>query len=836
MKVYIDEDTIVLDGNCPHFLAKELPSLEGNRLPFLPVSSFVMVAYITKFKNTEISKKDKQLLREMTLVGTLPKAQLETDSQVHIVAPAVPSYLELLTHINARRKNPTTYTVPKSRLYEMVRMLTKWEHFFLPKIPFSKELKEYLNEPLIERGDVEGLFSIPFEELYSIQYGYKIKTVDGFERLHCDSAGDLLLMRPRKYTDRQDSYTIWAAPFGKNVFFKGKIVEWKPSFDNRKIEFVFEDEKGKVADVTLWGGYYLKQKFSEGETVILKGMKIRGSMISATEILSVDEVIALPVQPNYKASPSTGLTEKVLTNCVQEVFSRFDGSQLLSYIKETDLPFWEALQMFHFPQNPQNYLEAVDNLSYYELLLLQLRFLENKELSLQDQGLIKNRKEDGYYENALFYLPYKLTRDQENALSMIFTRFRGKSAANILLSANTGAGKTVVASLATLYTADNKQQSAILAPTEVLAKQLYDALINLVKPLKEKPEICFYTGSLSTKEAKEYKEKIKNGEIDIIVGTHAILSLDYDNLGFVCIDEQQKFGTEQRERLKEKRDDGKFPDVLSQTATPIPRSTAQAFYGDIDLITIESMPEGRLEVETSWIQFPPKHFVEQKVEKDIWKKILKEIDNGHQVFVVCPLVEDKDSDVMSVKDVTKRLKRKLKDIEVKSVYGKMARNKQVKTLEDFREGKFPVLVASSVVEVGVDIPEATVMIILNAERFGASSLHQIRGRVGRNSYQSYCYLVSDNLSKATTERLESLVKTNNGFEIALADLKTRKEGDVLGTRQHGESVLRFCDLTDIRPLLPRAQKEAKKIFTSPFRIQALADAKAFFKEQEEVEA
>ena len=357
-------------------------------------------------------------------------------------------------------------------------------------------------------------------------------------------------------------------------------------------------------------------------------------------------------------------------------------------------------------------------------------------------------------------------------------------------------------------------------------------------PKDKKPTIAFLGGKVKAKEKREILKYVKSGDIDILIGTHSVLNnkIEFRNLGLIIIDEQQKFGKAQREALLDARSDGLKPDLLAQTATPIPRSTAQAFYGDIDLISLYGKPEGRIEIVTEWIKESPKEITKDKKHK-VWRDIEEEVNKGHQAFVVVPMVhESKKMDSASVEGAYKDLKKSLPNLKIGFTHGSLKKADQHDVMEKFRNNELDVLVASTVIEVGVDVPNATRIVVLSADRMGASSLHQIRGRVGRSNLPSTCYLVSEGNTVTSQKRLQALVDSADGFEIAKVDLETRGEGDLFGDRQAGDSTsLRFSNLIDHSKLVADAQRIAKNIYESEYKDLAVRDAQAILGKEEEIE-
>ena len=409
---------------------------------------------------------------------------------------------------------------------------------------------------------------------------------------------------------------------------------------------------------------------------------------------------------------------------------------------------------------------------------------------------------------------------------------------NFVTKGYTVTHNTIVAQASCMQALDNGYQSVLAAPTEVLAIQLFNTFEKIVNDMPEnmRPTLAFLGGKMKAKEKNEILKYVKTGDIDILIGTHSVLNdkIEFKNLGLVVIDEQQKFGRTQREALLNSRNDERKPDLLAQTATPIPRSTAQAFYGDINLISLYGKPKGRIEIETKWVKNNPKA-VTKDIMHPMWRDIMKEIKKGHQAFVVVPMVyESKKLDSASVEGAYKDLKKILPSAKIGYTHGSLKKDDKNTAMEEFRKGDLDILVASTVIEVGVDVPNATRIVILSADRMGASSLHQVRGRVGRSNLPSTCYLVSEGKTPTSKKRLQALVDFTDGFEIAKVDLETRGQGDLFGLRQAGGSSLRFSNLVDHSKLVNSAQKIANEVYNGSYKEIALADAQAFLGHEEEM--
>lgn len=837
----LENDTIIIKSPraLSNTILKELTNWEltTDSSPFVysikafPYNCFVIFSLMYKspgiFENLDISN----LLKINIKSVTPPKAFLQGESAIGINVPDINSYLQFLSIIGAKQVRMGLWTIPFSRLYEAYKLIESWQHPFLPPIKIHPDLLNLVTYKLTENNDLESLFSTELTELYSIYHGYQIK-FDGFKKLKYEHASDLLLRRPTRYIDRTDITDFTKAKFWKPALVKGTIQKISSTFNNRLIVHLVDTRNEDGIEISFFAGGYLSRVYSPGDVVIIDLLKTGKFSANGSAIIPLIEVETNPILPVYRQAPSSKITTKVLTNCVNELFMRFDGSKIGNYIKTIDKTLWELLHDLHFPKDVNSYMKTLDQLAYIELVYLQLLFIDKRKNTETREGVSKSSTTPTLMKSAIDALPYELTNGQKDAIKHIISRLRTNEYQDILLSGDVGSGKTSVAQAACLYTVDSGYQAALVGPTEILAKQLYETFLKLIAPLENKPTIVYLSGNTKAAEKKKILKGIEDGSINIIVGTHGVFNItEWDNLGLIVIDEQQKFGAAQREKLLYSRKDGKLPDLLAQTATPIPRSTALAFYGDIDLITLTEKPNNRKENITKWIKSSTDDFLKD-ITSPTWGHIFKEIQDGRQIFIVTPAVSE-GAKMASVKKVAKILEQQFPKIKIGKVHGQMTKEKQNKILEEFRDEKYEVLIASSVIEVGIDVPNSTIILVLDAERFGASSLHQIRGRVGRSHHQGYCYLISDKDNKSTSKRLGALVESNNGFDIALVDLETRKEGDILGTRQSGESSLIFCDLADHTKLIDLARQEAQRIYNSDDRELALKDATTFLKKGEE---
>ena len=813
-------------------------------IPPYPNNCFVLYCLFVKSPKTfNVSDEVLEGIKNVAVKNPRPTLEVMGGRHLSIKIPSVESYISLMKACGASAAMRNTWKIPFSRLYEAYRIIRNWKHPYLPSFTVSEELTGIIHAPLTTGREMSDLMNAKLEDLNSVIYGYQIK-MEGFKKLKYETAGDILFKRPSRYIDRQNSVSWNSILFGETNYIKGTIVNIGASMNGRLTITLLEEISQKEVEINFFGGAYLSGVYKISDIVIIQVTKYKKNQANGGSIYNPDEVDTMPILPVYRQSATNKITTKVLTQCVEEIFTRFkNGHNLAPYIKSTKKNLWSLLLDLHFPKNVQEYQETVDQLAYIELLYLQLLFLEEKNNEVLSKGLAKSPKgKTDYLNEALNSLPFSLTKDQTNAINEFKSRMRTPKPEKMLLSADVGAGKTLCAQMACLYAVDSGTQAILVAPTEILAQQLFSTFEKLVVPLKNKPNIVYLSGKTKAKERKKIVESIECGETDIIVGTHAVATLNnVPNLGLVVIDEQQKFGAETRNKFLHLRNDDILPDEISQTATPIPQTTALAFYGEIDLVTIKEKPANRKPIITKLINNSNSEEFLKEGPNDIWEQILYELSKGHQMYIVAPAVEE-DSKIISVNKIEKMLSRYKNEMKIKTLSGKDSKEKQNKTLTSFKNNEFNVLIASSIVEVGIDVPNSTVVIVVGADRFGASSLHQIRGRVGRSDLQSYCYLVPDtafslqDLKKASTkERLLSLVNSNDGFEIALADLSTRKEGDVLGTKQSGSSTLMFCDLSDHTHLIDIARAEAKHIYKSKDKDLAIKDALSFLKQDREDE-
>ena len=465
----------------------------------------------------------------------------------------------------------------------------------------------------------------------------------------------------------------------------------------------------------------------------------------------------------------------------------------------------KAIRNIHFPNSADDYLPARKRLIFEELLTLQLGLLKLKSNKKSETALVIK---DDYSSEFEKLLPFNLTNAQKRTISECLQDMKSKYPCNRLVQGDVGSGKTAVAASLIYSVIKNGYQATMMAPTEILATQHYESLLKILAPAGI--NIRLLTGSTPAKEKKEIKKALFDGEIDLIIGTHALIQNDvaFKNLALVITDEQHRFGVKQRAQLAEKGED---VHTIVMSATPIPRTLGLILYGDLDISILDELPPGKQEIRTD--------VVDSRYHKRLYKFIKDAIARGEQCYIVCPAVEENETNIKSAEELADELANgEFKGYNLGILHGKMKPKDKEAIMKSFASGKVSLLVATTVVEVGVDVPNATIMVIENAERFGLSTLHQLRGRVGRGNKKSYCVLVSDAKGKTARERLMTMKKYSDGFKIADTDLKLRGPGDFFGSRQHGLPELKIADMVEDMDTLQNAQECAKSILRNDFSL------------------
>ncbi|MFC1787930.1 ATP-dependent DNA helicase RecG [Patescibacteria group bacterium] len=632
---------------------------------------------------------------------------------------------------------------------------------------------------------------------------------------------DLLFYLPFRYDDFSKKKTISQLHHNDTVTITGTIrtISARPAKNRSRLtltEALVEDETGAIK--ILWFNQpYLVKTLKAGSQVSLAGRvdnKFGPTIVSPVHEPAGANINTGRLVPIYGLTGS--LTLRRLRQAIKSALSASDEliDWLPEQINQTEKfpSLAQAIKTIHFPDSKTKLFEAVNQLKFSELFLHQLMFAEiRQERKIQTAQAAQISEE--FLKSFVAQLPFKLTNSQRQAAWEIIQDLSVPHPMNRLLEGDVGSGKSVVAAMAMAQMAKDKFQSAYLAPTEILAAQQQTATQKFLPDL----DIGLLTRSqcrLNSQETdrSDLLELIKKGKVDCLVGTHAVLqdNVEIPKLALVIVDEQHRFGVAQRHALLDTGNQA-APHLLSMTATPIPRSLALTLYGDLELSILNQMPKGRKTIKTGLIF--------EKEQKQMWSHVLSEIKAGQQVYIVCPLIDPSDKlGAKSVTEVAKELKKSyLKGIRTEVLHGKLKPKDKEEIMSRFKEGKISVLISTTVVEVGVDVPNATVMIITGAERFGLSQLHQLRGRVGRSDLQSYCYLLPDSFSEQTKERLMALVKSANGFELAEKDLELRGPGNIFGNAQSGFPDFKLATPADVE-LMKKARDWATEILETDSKL------------------
>lgn len=819
-----------------------------HRARFASLNAFAL-RHALKGKRTLIAKDLAQHLAGYADKIQKPYAIMAQDGKAaELHAPNLKVYRELFAKLGS---NPakTCQRLRLDKLIDLEAAMNNW-HSRLPALELHKDLLKLNREPIPGYdGTLDSLKLIPIGALNIVRSNVqnwkslnksKATMEEKLAKFKIATLHDLLFRLPRRYIDKSKPQLIDDLIEGESTTLVGKISALSVfTAGGGGLRVTLEDSTANKITCTFWRQGWLKRRFKLGDEVIITGVVNswnRQLQLNGKTIEHFDDGTALPIVPVYGQSVSAGITSAFILSAMRELLQRMGDVKLPTYFKaEGRLPYTTILNEFHTPSSLDAHREAVNAMAYYELVQMQLVILDGKMNSESRPGLSMVASDDNLQLKAIQSLPYELTNSQKRARAKLNERMAGSSPSSSLLLADVGAGKTLVAVLQCLQAVDAGYQAVLIGPTDVLARQLHEEVKNICSLLERNHGVKvtheFLGGQMKAAEKRELQKRIKDGEVSIIVGTQALLSstVKFHNLGLIVVDEQQKFGAEQRTKLLNTREDERVPDIILQTATPIPRSTAQVYYGDIDPILMKDKPAGRLPIDTRWVEENPVDIVTDSTNP-MWLDVISEAKKGNQTFVITPMVVDSGKvDAASVERSYEELsKSTLKDLRVGYVHGQMKADEQREVMAKFKGKELDVLVASTVIEVGVNIPDATRMVVLSAERMGASSLHQIRGRVGRNSKPSRCYLVSLGNSKDSQERLQALVDYSDGFQIAKADLKIRGEGTMFAANQSGRSEMIFANLAEHSTLIEEAREEAMRILRSPFREKALEDASEKF--------
>ena len=630
------------------------------------------------------------------------------------------------------------------------------------------------------------------------------KTAERFEKLGILTLSDLLCHYPRRYLDFSKPYSIAEAPADTECVVKAEVFA-KPGGrilpGGRRMERITAGDDVSSLEITWFNNPYAAQKLELGQEYYFQGIvtggMLRRQMVNP-QVRTDAQVKSSPFEAVY---PQTeGLTSSAIAKCVRQLLPHAEllpdplPSEMLK--KYRLLSKADAVRAIHCPATEEEAFAARRRLIYEELLVLQLGIGRMKNHGAASTGAPMKKADASPFWESLSFSP---TGAQRRAVEEILTDMSGETSMNRLLQGDVGSGKTLVAAAAIWACIRAGYQAALLAPTEILASQHAENLNRLLSPFGMR--VALLTGGMKAAARRTTLAAIRDDEADLIVGTHAILSegVEFARLGLAVVDEQHRFGVRQRGLLAEKAANSH---LLVMSATPIPRTLGLLMYGDLDISILDELPPGRKPVKTRCIT--------GKKRADLYGFLDREIDSGRQVYIVCPAIEDAGgSGLNAVKSYYEDIaKAYLPDRRVGLMHGKLKPKEKAEVMDDFKSGRLDALVSTTVIEVGVDVPNATVMVIENAERYGLSALHQLRGRVGRGAAESWCFLVSDNASESVQKRLKFLCSTSDGFAVAQYDLETRGPGDFFGSRQHGLPTLQIADLMNDTRTLHAAQSEA----------------------------
>lgn len=637
-------------------------------------------------------------------------------------------------------------------------------------------------------------------------------------RLSVYTVEDLVGLYPRDYELYQEpAFISTLSPDyeNNNVVIDGVVSKKIDVYHTGKLAVIstfINDENGDRIKCTWFNMPFLKSSLKlgmryifRGRFVIKNGIKIleQPQMYTRSQYSEIEGTMQ-PIYPLTK-----GLSNKTVANAVHQALEKFDAGLEKEYIpgyvrQKNELAEHNyAVVNIHFPKSMEDYIQARKRLAFEEffLFVLAVRSLRNSNERIPNGYIIQN---DSRTDDFIEKLPFSLTNGQKSAWTEVKKNMSGKGLMSRLIQGDVGSGKTIIAVLALMNTAYAGYQAAMMVPTEVLAKQQYDSITKMFNNMGVELNVSLLVGSMTAAAKRKVYEDIENERTDIVIGTHAVIQekVIFKNLALVITDEQHRFGVNQRRDLSDK---GNNPHILVMSATPIPRTLAIIVYGDLDISVIDELPAERLPIK--------KCVVDESYRPNAYKFIENQVHAGRQAYVICPMVEDSENiEAENVIDYAKKLSGELPDdIKVEYLHGKMKASQKNEIMEKFSKNEINVLVSTTVIEVGVNVPNATVMMVENAERFGLAQLHQLRGRVGRGGFQSYCIFVSGNKSKKTKDRLEILNKTNDGFKIAEEDLKLRGPGDFFGVRQSGDFDFGIADIYTDAKVLKSASEAAGEV-------------------------
>ena len=622
------------------------------------------------------------------------------------------------------------------------------------------------------------------------------KQLSNLKSLGINTIYDLIYYFPRAYDDRTNIKKIGELKFNEYVVLKATVMSAVNLIvrSGKKIVKAMVTDGTGIMEILWFGMPYIKKSLKIGEEYLFIGQTKKSAvfqlinpeykLFSGQQKVSENEILPIySSNKNITQNSLRKLVEKFLVNFLN-YFEENIPDELIKEYKIMERK--SAIKNIHYPVSMKEIEEAKRRFAIEELLILELGILKNRFIIENVNS--KNYEVEGKKEkvkNFLSQLTFNLTNAQKKVIKEIYDEISNGKIVNRLIQGDVGSGKTVVAMVMLIYMAENGYQGALMAPTEILANQHYLGIKERLEKIGLRVELL--TSSIKGKKKNEILEGIANGDIDIVIGTHSLIEDDviFKRLGLIVIDEQHRFGVNQRNKLREK---GFLGNLLVMSATPIPRSLALSIYGDLDLSIIDELPPGRTPIKTKWIAN------DEDLEK-MYDFIYKKVNAGNQAYFVAPLIETSDKMALkSVDKVSEEIERKFSNKKIGIIHGKMKAKEKDEVMLKFKNKEYDILIATTVIEVGIDVPASTIMTIYNAERFGLSALHQLRGRVGRGSKQSYCFLISNSITENSKQRLSIMEETEDGFRIAEEDLKLRNSGEIFGLRQSGFSDLKFIDI------------------------------------------
>lgn len=635
-----------------------------------------------------------------------------------------------------------------------------------------------------------------------------------FGQLGVFTVKDLMHHFPFRFEDisERDINTILD---NEKVTLKGKIVT--PPVVNyfggkkNRLNFRFAIDETTIIQVSFFNQPYLAKQLEIGQTIGVYGkwQESRQSLLGMRIIKASDGPDFNPVYPSTK-----GLSQAQITKAIKQAFEEYPRSieEIVPQILNDHyrlMPLEEALHQMHFPTNKESHEQAERKIIYQEFFLYQWRLALSRQQNQEKSGQRIMYDVDELRE-VIEAIPFELTKGQKQAVNEICFDLLAKYPMQRLLQGDVGSGKTLVAFITMIAAVQAGFQTALLVPTEILAKQHVLSFNNFFESIGLRAEILI--GAMGAKEKRDVLEGLDKGRIRIVIGTHALIqeSVTFDKLGYIVIDEQHRFGVNQRQSLLEK---GTGVNYVQMTATPIPRSLALSVYGEMAVSTIQERPKGRLPIITRWLEDP----LDQQLEQHIHQTL----GEGHQIYYVLPLIEESEhmTEIENVLAVQERLQFTYPNYQIGVLHGQMNKEEQENAMQAFKNNETHILVATTMVEVGVDVPNSTLMVIQSAERFGLAQLHQLRGRVGRNDLQSYCYLIAQPKTDQGKQRMEIMTSTNDGFVISQEDMKLRGIGDVLGLNQSGLPQFSYANMIEDQAVLLAAQEDVRGIIQQPTRIE-----------------